>query len=306
MSGLGANMRKLLERLAVEDGELPDPTLLLPQHGRTLVALTSDRWNGSLPDVAESRTVIHDGKPALRITPWNDRSTDAILYVHGGGWSFCSPLTHESVARRLAISCACPVLVPGYRLAPEHPWPAGLQDVLSAWSARPANRRWSMGGDSAGANLALATMLRLAGEKSALPASGLLFYGVYGASFDTESYLAYADGPWLSRAKMMRFWDWYAPAGLRANPEVAPLAASDDALAALPPLYLNSAALDPLLSDTERLVARLRAIGRDDIHDRFNGVVHGFMQMGNSLSEARTAFGKSGAAFRRLTANQGT
>lgn len=303
MTGPSSTMKAVLDRLAAEDAGLADPTTMLPQDGRALAELTNQRWNADLPDMREARTVMHAGLPAHWVVPENDAGTDAILHVHGGGWALCSAQTHEGASRRLASTCGCPVLTVDYRLAPEHPYPAGLEDLLQAWAERDASRRWSLAGDSAGANLALATALRLVAAKDALPASLLLFYGVYGADFDTESYRARADGPGLTRAKMMRYWDWYAPARVRDDPFVAPLAASDEALVALPPLYLNAAGLDPLLSDTERLAARLRRLGRADFFDRIEGVVHGFMQMGAALPEARHAFQRAGAAFRDITSN---
>ncbi|SDX08897.1 alpha/beta hydrolase [Roseicitreum antarcticum] len=292
-------MRDVLARLAKEDRDLADPTTLEPQQGRTLALLTNLRWNDDLPGMAEARTVMHaGGLPARWVVPSNDNGRDAILHVHGGGWAFCSPSTHEGAARRLAVACGCPVLTFDYRKSPEHPWPAGLDDVAEAWHGRDPSRRWSMAGDSAGANLALCAMLRLIAEGADLPAQALLFYGVYAADFQTASYVENSDGPGLTRAKMQRYWDWYAPQEVRADPEVAPLLADDAALAALPPLYLNAATLDPLLSDSENLVARLRALGRDDPFDRFDGVVHGFMQMGLALPEAREAFARAGKVFR--------
>ncbi|ETW14070.1 esterase [Roseivivax marinus] len=301
MTGPSPTMQTVLDRLATEDAGLVDPTTLRPQHGRALAELTNMRWNADLPAVREARNVMHAGLPGRWIVPEDDTGTDAILHVHGGGWAFCSVATHEAASRRLANACGCPVLTVDYRLAPEHPYPAGLDDILRAWGASDPARRWSMAGDSAGANLALAATLRLIAADAALPAALLLFYGVYGADFETESYRARENGPGLTRAKMMRYWDWYAAPTLRDDPCVAPLAAQDAALAALPPLYLNAAGLDPLLSDTERLVERLRALGRNDRFDRIEGVVHGFMQMGAALPEARDAFDRAGAAFRHIT-----
>ncbi|MBE3640180.1 alpha/beta hydrolase [Mangrovicoccus algicola] len=302
MNGPSATMQAVLDRLAAEDAGLGDPTLLPPQTGRALAALTNLRWSADLPAVAEARSVMAAGLPARLVVPENDDGTRAILHVHGGGWAFCSAATHEGAARRLANACGCPVLTVEYRLAPEHPYPAGLEDVLAAWAARDPARRWSIAGDSAGANLALAAMLRLIGQGAELPGTGLLFYGVYGADFDTPSYRAHEFGPGLTRAKMQRYWDWYAPEAERGHPELAPLLAADDALAALPPLYLNAAGLDPLRSETEALAARLAGLGRSDRFDLVEGVVHGFMQMGPLLPEARDAFARAGEAFQRKPA----
>ncbi|QDY68225.1 alpha/beta hydrolase [Qingshengfaniella alkalisoli] len=302
MSEPTANMKRVLDRLAVEDKGLADPTTLAPGAGRALAALTNMRWNDDLPDVAEARTVMISDMSARYVVPKNDAGTDAILHVHGGGFSFCSAATHEGAARRLAIACRAPVLTIDYRLAPEQPYPAGMNDILDAWSARAPDRRWSIAGDSAGANLALCAMLRLINEGAELPAQALLFYGVYGADFNTPSYVAHADGPGLTREKMQRYWDWYTPADTRNVETVAPLHASDAQLRALPPLYLNAAGLDPLRSESETLAGRLHALGRADPFDLIDGVVHGFMQMGSVLPEARHAFEKAGEIFKTRAA----
>ncbi len=294
-------MCAILERLAAEDRGLADPTTLTPQAGRALAHLANMRWNEELPAVAEARTIMHGGLPGRLVVPGNDNGREAILHVHGGGWAFCSAATHEGAARRLANACGARVLTVDYRLAPEHPYPQGLEDVIAAWAARDRKFSWSIAGDSAGANLALAAMLRLigAGATQDLPASALLFYGVYGTDFTTPSYEQHAEGPGLTRAKMQRYWNWYAPESRRGDPDVAPLAATDAALTALPPLYLNAAQLDPLRSDTEHLAKRLRALRQGDRFDLVPGVVHGFMQMGPALAEAREAFARAGTFFRQ-------
>ncbi|KFB08232.1 alpha/beta hydrolase [Nitratireductor basaltis] len=296
MSAPSPGMKALLDRLSVEDAGLPDPTTLPAFQGRALAALSNLRWNENLPEMAEARTVSIADMAARWVVPPKGSGDRVILYVHGGGWAFCSAATHEGAARRLALACEAPVLSLEYRLAPEHPFPAGLQDVLEAWSARSRDRRWTLAGDSAGANLALAAMLQM--QQEDLPECALLFYGVYGADFSTPSYRKYADGPGLSRAKMMRYWDWYASHEQRGDPQVAPLGASDAQLSRLPPLYLNAAEIDPLHSDTEALAERLAALGRSDRFDHVEGVVHGFMQMGAFLPEAREAFRKAGAFFK--------
>lgn len=299
------SMRAVLERLAAEDKGLLDPTTLSPQAGRHLADLTNMRWNEDLPRVAEARTLMHADLPARLVVPENDTGREAILHVHGGGWAFCSAATHEGAARRLANATGARVLTVEYRLAPEHPHPQGLEDILKAWAARDRSLTWSMAGDSAGANLALAAMIRLidgGASPADLPRTALLFYGVYGADFSTPSYEQLADGPGLTRAKMQRYWDWYAPEEKRGAADVCPLCASDTTLAALPPLYLNAAELDPLRSDTQRLAARLSSLGRQDVFDLVPGVVHGFMQMGPALAEAREAFARAGTIFKQGTA----
>ena len=308
-------MRIVLDRLAVEDAELDDPTRLPPAEGRALAARSNARWNVDLPPLASARTLSvtradGDAVPLRLLTP-PDAAPGLILYIHGGGWAFCSTATHERAARLLALAAGVAVATFDYRLAPEYPFPAGLDDCIALWrriasgglADVPARWPLAISGDSAGANLALALMLYELSHGRRVPDLGLLFYGVYGADFDTPSYRQCADGPGLTRAKMMRYWDWYAPPGtvLRSDPLVAPLCAGDEILVDLPPLYLNAAEADPLRSDSEALHARLRALGRSDPLRVHEGVVHGFMQMTTRLAAARTAIAEAGSAFRTIT-----
>ena len=304
-SVLTPQMRAVIERLLVEDAGLPDPTTLPPGEGRALAERTNRRWNADLPDMAEVRDVgLAQGVAGRVLVPRNDEGKGAILYIHGGGWAFCNMQTHERAARVLAVAAGAPVVTFDHRSAPEHPYPEGLDDCVAAWHAFGSiftNRRLAMAGDSSGANLAVGAMLRLQAEGGEAPAAGLLFYGVYDDDFESPSYRLYADGPGLTRAKMQRYWDWYQPVrARRSNPLISPLKASDRALRALPPLYLNAAGLDPLRSDSERFHARLAALGRHDSLRIFEGVVHGFMQMSSVLADALTATGEAGAAFRKI------
>jgi len=294
-------MRAVLDQLAAEDANLPDWTGLPAPEGRALAERTNARWNTELPEIAERTDHTLAGCAATRIVPHEDDGHGAILYVHGGGFAFCSRATHERAARALAIAARAPVTTFEYRLAPEHPFPAGLDDVCAAWpafAAMEAGRKLAFAGDSAGDNLSLAAML--AGV-SPRPDCALLFYGVYAVDAERPSYSVFADGPGLTRAKMLHYLDWYVPREARANPLAAPLHADDAALKALPPLYLNIAGIDPLRSDTEALHERLQGLGRNDVCDVFEGVVHGFMQMTKVLPEAREATTRAGAAFRHMT-----
>lgn len=306
MNGPTPAMARLLERLAQEDANVPDPTTLAPAEGRAAAEASNRRWNVDLPAMALAEDIVLAGLPARRVVPQEDDGEGAVLYVHGGGFAFCSKETHERAARCLAIAARAPVMTFDYRLAPEHPYPQGLDDCAAAFTAfraLMAPRRTAVAGDSAGATLALSLMLRAIEAGTPLPDCALLFYGVYDNDFASPSYIAHADGPGLTRAKMQRYLDWYVPPGDgRADPAALPLKAGDAALRALPPLYLNAAGLDPLRSDSERLAARLAALGRDDVFEPVEGVVHGFMQMTLALEEARAAFDAAGGAFRAFMA----
>lgn len=236
-----------------------------------------------------------------------------ILFIHGGGFAFCSPETHERCARVLAVESGMPVVLPDYRLAPEDPFPAGLKDVVSALrsvfaATKEAGVRSGpvlISGDSAGANLALSAMLHEQATGGAKADGALLFYGNYARSFETPSYIRFENGPGLTRPKMRRYWSFYAgEQAIDGNPLACPLMADDAALASLPPLYLMAAAVDPLLSDTLELGRRLRALGRDDELQVVPGVMHGFLQNTRELAAAREALHAAGNAARRLIGRQ--
>lgn len=304
---LAPEMAALAARVLAEDGPQPDPTLMAPADGRRAAEIGNRRWNVALPAMERTGTAevraddgLGSAKVRLLVLVPPDARDGAILFVHGGGFAFCSPETHERCARMLAAETGLPVILPDYRLAPEHPFPAGLLDVVASWraafeaTAHLGVRRGPLilAGDSAGAGLCVSALLHEAGRTEADAA--LLFYGVYDADFDTPSYRAFTDGPGLTRAKMQRYWDFYvADAAARATPLVAPLLASDAALAALPPLHLMAAGIDPLLSDTLNLEARLAALGRPERTQVVPGVVHGFLQMTNDLPQAREALGQA-------------
>lgn len=316
---LSPEMTALIERMA-SAGPQPDPTLLPPAEGRALSEESNRRWNRALPPMAVAADCRVDANPALgsaacrlRVLVPQDAARGAILYVHGGGFAFCSPETHERCARLLAIASGMPVLLPDYRLAPEHPYPAGLRDVVACLRAAFAATKEAgvvagpliVAGDSAGANLALAALLHE--QRQTVPTAvggALLFYGNYAMDFATPSYLAFEDGPGLTRARMQRYWAWYPAAGadLSGDPLACPLAADDEALMALPPLYLTAAGVDPLLSDTLRLHQRLQALGRKEAVTVVPGVVHGFLQYTIDLEAAREALAAAGIAARKMAA----
>lgn len=303
-------MAAIMARLAAEDGHLPDPTTVPPAEGRAQAEAGNIRWNRDLPPMETAELTLPGGagrRPARLFRPESARG--AILYIHGGGWAFCSLDTHDRAMRCLAEATGMAVIGIDYRLAPEHPYPAGLDDAVAAWRALPEGLGLAgpvgISGDSAGANLALALMLREQDAGRPVPEFGLLFYGVYAVDHETDSHRRFGPGGYgLTTAKMIRYRDWYAPdPATWREPLVSPLAASDVALRALPPLYLNAAGLDPLLGDTLALGARLRALGRADPVRVLRGVIHGFMQMTSALAEARTAFAEAGAWARRFNEN---
>lgn len=311
---LQPEMLALLEKIAVEFAGAPDPTTLLPAAGRALAEKNNQRWNINLPEMQDVRLthiianplIGSQQTPLLVLEPIN-KKTGTILFIHGGGFAFCNPKTHERCARVLAQKTRLTVVLPDYRLAPENPFPSGLNDVIGTMRALIDGRIGGLdgpvyiAGDSAGANLALAAMLHEAENSGSLPNGALLFYGNYAMDFETPSYQAFVNGPGLTTDRMKRYWNWYASGqDIASNALACPLHASDETLEKMPPLYLTAAGIDPLFSDTISLHERLSKIGRKDELTITEGVVHGFLQYTNELTAAEAALEDAATALSRM------
>ena len=235
-------------------------------------------WNQPLPEMAV-RDLSFSGVRA-RLTDPGVSSSRLIVFVHGGGWTFGSPESYERFARLLAQSAACPVLMPDYRLAPEHACPAAIEDVLAVLrglgggedSVLQRGSSIVLAGDSAGANIALAAAL----EPGCPALAGLLLlYGCFEPRFDTQSHRDCGDGRFGLMTDRMR-WYWSNWQGGAHNKRAVPMAAD---LAGLPHTYVMAAGLDPLRDDSTALAARLAEAGVSVRLDVVPGVVHGFLQM---------------------------
>lgn len=263
-------------------------------------------WCEGAPEMPTEELSIPGPGGALRARlyrPLGGAEGRLTIWVHGGGWTFGSIDTHDGAMRNFAQNLGSPVLGIDYRLAPEHPFPAGLDDTLAAIAfaeagglgAPIAAEKIALAGDSAGANLALAALV--ARREAGLPklAGAALYYGCYAPDFSTGSHAAFGDGAFMLTTINMR---WYWRNFLASEPDettslAAPLRAD---LAGLPPLYLAAAGLDPLRDDTLLLAARLAAAGVDFRCDHVPGVVHGCLRMTRELSVARKMI-TAGAGF---------
>ncbi|HEY4200611.1 MAG TPA: alpha/beta hydrolase [Devosiaceae bacterium] len=262
-------------------------------------------WNEGAPSVAGVEELSIPGAVPLRarlFRPTLER-TPIVIFVHGGGWRHGSIDTTEWHSRALAAGSGLAVLAISYRLAPEHPFPAGLDDVTNAirWCAAGGlgpgldHTKILLSGASAGANLALAATLRLRDEGGPAPRGLALYYGVFGDDLETESYRAFGDGRFgLSQAGMQAYFEAYLPAGHRPHdPYVAPLHAS---LAGLPPTWLGVAELDVLRDDSLLMDRRLRDVDVSVETQHYPGLVHGFCGRARMVPAARQAI-VDGAGF---------
>lgn len=292
-------MQALWDWMVAQDAGLPEPTELAPTTGRALADAINIRMRGETrADVLRFETITNDESAplGLKIVAPPAAAKGTIFYLHGGGWCFGSLETHDRIMRDLALETGRVVIAVDFRLAPEHPYPAGLDDCAAAWrwlraeiGAGRLPRPVAFAGDSAGAQLAISLAMREQAQGGAAPDALILLYGAFGADFDTRSYRRFAQGYGLTRRRMMNFFRWYASAPDLSDPHLVPLAASDAALSRLPPIYLNAAGLDPLLSDTLAMVARLETIGHRHRFALHEGLHHGFHQMSARLPQGRAA-----------------
>lgn len=274
-------------------------------------------WNLEPPQLAGTRELEIPGAAGMRrarlYDPDGRSPAPLLLHLHGGGWVVGDLEIDDRALRVLALESGARIVSLDYRLAPEHPFPAALDDTVAAFGWLREHARefgaspgaLALGGASAGANLALAAALRMRDTALPLPAQLVLFHGVYGIDRDTESDRLFGiprfSGPLLN----MEFF-YAAYAGLpeaRRNPLVAPLLAD---LHSLPPCFVNAAGLDPLRDDSRRLGEALRKAGVPVDYIEYPGVVHGFTQYTRVSPAARRALADAGAAMRtRLEPERG-
>jgi acetyl esterase len=219
-----------------------------------------------------------------------------IVYFHGGGWTIGDLDTCDSVCRFLAANVPATVLSIDYRLAPEHPFPAAVEDAFAAycWAAVDNTRlgvdpeRIAVAGDSAGGNLAAAVSLlaREGGRPS--PAIQALIYPVTDAVGGQRSRGEFAKGFLLAKADMDWFERHYLPPGVdHADPRVSVLRAED--LSGLPPAYVATAGFDPLRDEGEAYATRMQDAGVEVTLRRHAGLIHGFANMTSISPTAHTA-----------------
>ncbi|GAA2775793.1 alpha/beta hydrolase [Saccharopolyspora taberi] len=229
-----------------------------------------------------------------------------VVYFHGGGWVLGGLDSHDLHARNLTNGARAIVVSVDYRLAPEHPFPAPVEDACAAlaWAAEHAAElggdpaRIAVAGDSAGGNLATAAALIAARQGAPRPVFQLLVYPVTDHDFTTESYVDDDGRGMLAPAHMRWFWDLYAPdAADRDDPRASPLRAPD--LAGLPPAHVVVAECDPLRTEGERYAERLRLAGVRTSLQHCAGAFHGFAGFTDVLPFAAEAMAEAYSATAR-------
>ncbi len=228
-----------------------------------------------------------------------------LVYLHGGGWTIGDLDTHDGPCRFLAAHSGAAVLSVDYRLAPEHPFPAAVEDALAAfgWAAESAAEigadpaRIAVGGDSAGGNLAAAVSLLARDGGGPRPAMQALVYPVTDAIGGQRSRDLFAAGFLLTKADMDWFERHYLPEPpMFEDPRVSVLRAADHS--GLPPAYVATAGFDPLRDEGEAYAERMRAAGVKVALRRHPGLIHGFANMTAISRSARAAMLELAGALR--------
>jgi acetyl esterase/lipase len=249
----------------------------------------------ALPGVETLTVTGAEGPLPARLYVPAESIGPGLVYFHGGGLVAGDLDTHDALCRNLALGSGCRVVSVAYRLAPEHRFPAAVEDAVAASAdviARAAefgidSERVALGGDSAGATLATLAAGAL-GRRVALQ---LLLCPVLDIEPGTESRRAYGQGYLLDAAMMARDLADYLPDGpARADPRVAPLRAAD--LAGMPRALIHTAEFDPLRDEGALYAAKLRAAGVPVAHRCHAGMIHHFYGLTGLVPAARSALGE--------------
>jgi acetyl esterase len=250
------------------------------------------------PDLAAVGDLAVPGGVPVRLYRPAPGPRPLVVFLHGGMWTVGDLESHDRACRRLALGTGSCVLAVDYRRAPEHPWPAAVDDVVHVirWAAgrltglTGASGPLVLAGDSSGGNLAALACLRLRGEGGPLPDAQVLAFPNTDLTLSQPSITEKATGWGLSADDVA--WGaelWVPDEALRADPRVSPLHAPD--LTGLPPALIVTAEHDPLRDEGEAYAARLAAAGVPVEHRREPRMIHGFLTL-DTISPAAAQAGE--------------
>ena len=230
------------------------------------------------------------------------------VFYHGGGWVIGNLDTHDFDCREICSGAGVIVVAVDYRLAPEHPFPAAPEDCYAAtcWVAENAEHLGgragpiSVGGDSAGGNLAAVVSLLARDRQGPEIALQLLVYPVTDAAMDSQSFIDNGTGYLLTAETMQWFWNHYCPPEARADPRASPLRTVD--LTGLPPALVLTAEYDPLRDEGEAYARKLEAAGVPVELHRMDGLIHAFFSTARMIPAGRAGIEIAVAGLRRAHA----
>lgn len=276
LHGLSKQGLPPLYKQSLEDARETYRDLAVPDESPSSVASVTERT------VPGPETDI----PIRIYTPNEDGPLPPLVFFHGGGWLLGDLETHDALCRELANATECVVIAVDYRLAPEHRFPAGLEDCYAAtrWVANNAETvgarpdRLAIAGDSAGGTLAVGVGLLARDRDGPEIDYQVLAYPATDYAFDTDSYEENAQGYFLTRKDMERFWNGYLRSELDGRHPYASTLRTRN-LDGLPPSFVLTSGFDPLRDDGLKLADRLSDAGVPTRHVRYDDMIHGFLTM---------------------------
>jgi acetyl esterase len=246
------------------------------------------------------------GEIPIRVyTPEGKGPFPVFVYIHGGGFVLGNIVLGDNLCRSIANRASCVVVSVEYRLAPEHKYPAAVDDSYAAikWVAKNANRinadptRIAVGGDSAGGNLSAVVSLRARDEGEKFPMYQVLMYPATQMDMHTTGSLSqFSDGYFLTAGDMIWFGEQYFEKNQdRRIPYASPLLAPN--LSKLPPALIITAGFDPLRDEGEAYGEKLKKSGVPVKISRYAGMIHGFLSMDGVISKAKDAIDEIGTSL---------
>jgi acetyl esterase len=285
------------------------PGTVTPEELRAqFVKQSTEQWGDKLDEMHSVEDADADGVPIRIYRPVEtDEPSMALVYFHGGGWVVGSIDTHDGMTRAIARRAGIVVVSVDYRLAPEHPFPAALEDAWTAtqWVSNHAEElkldvdRIGVGGDSSGGNLA-AVVARRARDHAVPIALQLLLYPAISYAFDTPSYSYFSEGYGLTRDGMRWYWDQYLGGADGTNPDVSPSQAAD--LRRLPRAVVVTAEADVLRDEAESYAQRMFLSTVETEGYRYDGMVHGFLRMAGKVERSDAAFDELAESIKTMLA----
>lgn len=315
---LDSQAAEILKRIEQSDG--PGLGEGSPDESREIFAKTTSLLGLPAPAVAKISEVqipgpngdirskiIFPKSPAAR-----SDSLPILIYYHGGGWVIGSPETHIGETCFYASEANCIVVIPDYRLAPEHPFPAAPTDCYAVleWVAENAHdiggdaNKIALAGDSAGGNLSAVVAQMARDRNGPRLALQLLIYPATRMGATTQSYKDFNEGYFLTGQAMDWFFNHYLKQPAQwDDPMASPLLAKD--LTGLPPAYIMTAGFDPLRDEGKAYADRLREAGVPIDYVCYEGQIHGFVSMAGALDEGKQFLREAAAVLRKAFTSAG-
>lgn len=291
-----------IEKLSPENAR-NNPTLKNAVEEMAAESLTARASNLAKPMPEPVASITHQLIPSANgdilarvYTPKGDGPFPVLVYFHGGGWVIANLDVYEPSCRALCNAAECVVVSVAYRQAPEHKYPAAVDDAYAAtqWAIKNAQtlngdpNNVAVGGESAGGNLATVVCLKAKDEGGQMPVAQLLIYPVTDAAMNTPSYQENANAVPLNAAMMPWFWKHYLKSEADKNePYASPMRAKD--LSGMPPSIVITDENDPLRDEGEAYARRLADAGVSVTSKRFDGMMHEFFGLAGVLDKAKEA-----------------